>query len=98
MEVASKKIRVNVICPAVIEDTELNDPIFGKDNVYLRYKQMRSLHPLGRNGRPKDVADAALFLASDQSSWITGILLNLDGGRHLATNRPLAEITADLTQ
>jgi len=33
------------------------------------------------------VADAALFLASDQSEFITGVLLNVDGGRHLATNR-----------
>lgn len=96
MEVASEKIRVNVICPGVVEDTELNDFIFGKENVPLRYKQMRSLHPLGRNGTPEDVAEAALFLASDQSAWITGILLNLDGGRHLASNRPPMEGAADL--
>ena len=38
----------------------------------------------------KDVADAALFLASDQSEFISGVLLNVDGGRHLATNRPPA--------
>ena len=36
---------------------------------------------------PKDIADAALFFASDQSSWITGTLLSVDGGRHMATNR-----------
>jgi len=96
MEVASENIRVNVICPAVIEDTELNDAIFGKENVPIRYDRMRSLHPLGRNGRPEDVAEAALFLVSDQSSWITGILLNLDGGRNLASNRPPMEGPADL--
>ncbi len=96
MEVASENIRVNVICPAVIEDTELNDAIFGKENVPIRYDRMRPLHPLGRNGRPEDVAEAALFLVSPQSSWITGILLNLDGGRHLASNRPPMEGPADL--
>jgi NAD(P)-dependent dehydrogenase (short-subunit alcohol dehydrogenase family) len=88
VEVASENIRVNVICPAVVEDTELNDPIVGKESVQARYNLMRPLHPMGRNGKPKDIAEAALFLASDQSSWITGILFNVDGGRHLATNRP----------
>jgi NAD(P)-dependent dehydrogenase (short-subunit alcohol dehydrogenase family) len=88
IEVASENIRVNVICPAVVEDTELSIPIVGKENIQKRYDTMRPLHPLGRNGKPKDIADAALFLASDQSSWITGIILNVDGGRHLATNRP----------
>jgi NAD(P)-dependent dehydrogenase (short-subunit alcohol dehydrogenase family) len=88
IEVAPENIRVNVICPAVVEDTELSIPIVGKENIQKRYDTMRPLHPLGRNGKPKDIADAALFLASDQSSWITGIILNVDGGRHLATNRP----------
>lgn len=88
METASDNIRVNLILPALVEDTELAYPIFGKENVPDFYNKMRKLHPMGRNGRPKDIADAALFLASDESSWITGILLNVDGGRHLATNRP----------
>lgn len=88
LEVASENIRVNVICPGMVEDTELNDAIVGKENVHKRYDQWRPLHPLQRNGKPKDIADAALFLASDQSSLITGIILNVDGGRHLATNRP----------
>ena len=87
-EVASENIRVNVICPATVEDTELTTPIVGKENVQKRYNLLGPLHPLGRNGKPKDIADAALFLASDLSSWITGIILNVDGGRHLSTNKP----------
>jgi meso-butanediol dehydrogenase / (S,S)-butanediol dehydrogenase / diacetyl reductase len=88
IEVASENIRVNVICPGVVEDTELSLSIVGKENMQKRYDRMRPLHPLGRNGKPADIAQAALFLASDKSSWITGIILNVDGGRHLCTNRP----------
>jgi meso-butanediol dehydrogenase/(S,S)-butanediol dehydrogenase/diacetyl reductase len=88
MEAAPERIRVNIICPAVVEDTELAVPIFGA-KVSDFYDTMRPLHPLGRNGKPVDIAEAALFLASDQSSWITGVILPVDGGRHLSTNRPV---------
>jgi NAD(P)-dependent dehydrogenase (short-subunit alcohol dehydrogenase family) len=88
MEWAADQIRVNVICPALVEGTELADPIFGKENVQDYFQKLRPLHPLGRAGRPEDVADLALFLASPQSSWISGALIPLDGGRHMATNRP----------
>jgi meso-butanediol dehydrogenase/(S,S)-butanediol dehydrogenase/diacetyl reductase len=88
MEAAPDRIRVNAICPALVEETELADPIFGRDGVPRFYDSVRPLHPLGRNGRPMDIAEAALFLASEGSSWITGVLLSVDGGRHLATNRP----------
>jgi len=87
MEAAPDKVRVNLICPAVVEETELADPIFGA-KVSNFYDTMRPLHPLGRNGKPIDIAEAALFLASGQSSWITGVILPVDGGRHLSTNRP----------
>lgn len=88
MEAASDNIRVNCILPALVEDTELAFPIVGEDNVRDFWNRMQSLHPLGRNGKPLDIAHAALFLAGDQSEWITGVLLNVDGGRHMATNRP----------
>jgi NAD(P)-dependent dehydrogenase (short-subunit alcohol dehydrogenase family) len=39
-----------------------------------------AFHPLGRNGQPGDVAEAILFLASDQAAWITGVVLPVDGG------------------
>jgi NAD(P)-dependent dehydrogenase (short-subunit alcohol dehydrogenase family) len=88
MEAAADGIRVNVICPALVEETELADPIFGPEKVSRFYETMRPLHPLGRSGRPPDIAEAALFLASGQSSWVTGVILPVDGGRQLATNRP----------
>jgi len=89
MEAAADNIRVNLILPALVEDTELAIPIFGRENIPDFYKKLRNLHPLGRNGKPQDIADAALFFASDDSSWITGVMLNVDGGRHLTTNRPV---------
>jgi NAD(P)-dependent dehydrogenase (short-subunit alcohol dehydrogenase family) len=90
MEVAEDNIRVNSILPGLVEDTEFLYQEIGKANLSDFFASLKSLHPLGRNTKPKDVADAVLFLASDQSEFITGVLLNVDGGRHLATNRPPA--------
>lgn len=88
MEYARENIRVNCILPALVEDTELSNPIFGERNVHGFWERMRELHPMGRNGKPVDIAEAALFFASERSSWITGVLMSVDGGRHMATNRP----------
>ena len=88
MENASENVRVNCILPAVVEDTELTASALGEENVQAFWDKFGPLHPLGRNGKPVDIAEAALFFASRQSSWITGVLLNVDGGRNLATNRP----------
>ena len=88
LEVASENIRVNVICPGMVEETELGDGVFAPDQVTASYARFRSTHPLGRNGKPRDVAEAALFFSSAQSSWITGAVLPLDGGRHLTSNKP----------
>ena len=88
LELAPEGIRVNVLCPGLVEDTELGDAIFSPEQVEASYTRFRSTHPLGRNGKPIDVAEAALFLASAQSSWITGAVLPVDGGRHLASNKP----------
>ncbi len=90
METADDNIRVNCVLPGLIEGTDFIAPVVGEENVPEFYESLRELHPLGRNATPEDVADAALFLASDQSRFITGTLLNVDGGRHLATNRPPA--------
>jgi NAD(P)-dependent dehydrogenase (short-subunit alcohol dehydrogenase family) len=88
LEVAADNIRVNTICPGMVEDTELGDAIFAADQVAASYARFRSTHPLGRNGKPFDVAEAALFFASPRSSWVTGSVMPLDGGRHLTSNKP----------
>jgi NAD(P)-dependent dehydrogenase (short-subunit alcohol dehydrogenase family) len=88
LELAPENIRVNVICPGMVEDTELGNGIFSQEQVTASYERFRPLHPLGRNGKPGDIAEAALFFASPESSWVTGSVLPLDGGRHLTTNRP----------
>jgi NAD(P)-dependent dehydrogenase (short-subunit alcohol dehydrogenase family) len=88
LELARDGVRVNVVCPGMVEDTELGDGVFSAADVAASYDRFRSVHPLGRNGKPRDVAEAVLFLCSEASSWITGAVLPLDGGRHLTTNRP----------
>jgi len=88
LEHAADHIRVNVICPAVVEDTELSIPIVGVEGVREFYDKLRPLHILGRNGKPEDIVEAVLFFASDASSWITGTILPVDGGRMLSSNRP----------
>ncbi|MBW7997791.1 MAG: SDR family oxidoreductase [Candidatus Glassbacteria bacterium] len=88
LEHAADQIRVNVICPAVVEGTELPVPIVGEDGVADFYNKLRVCHPLGRNGRPEDIAETALYLASDASRWVTGVILPVDGGRMLTSNRP----------
>ena len=88
LEHAPDQIRVNVICPAVVEDTELSIPVVGEQGVEEFYNKLRPCHPLGRNGKPEDIARAALYLAGDSSRWVTGTILPVDGGRMLASNRP----------
>lgn len=88
LELARDGVRVNAVCPGMVEDTGLGDGIFTAADVAASYERFRPLHPLGRNGKPRDVAEAVLFLCSAASSWITGAVLPLDGGRHLTTNTP----------
>jgi NAD(P)-dependent dehydrogenase (short-subunit alcohol dehydrogenase family) len=88
LELAGEGVRVNAVCPGMVEDTGLGDDVFSPEQVSASYERFRPLHPLGRNGTPRDVADAVLYLCSASSSWVTGAILPLDGGRHLTTNRP----------
>jgi NAD(P)-dependent dehydrogenase (short-subunit alcohol dehydrogenase family) len=77
---ADEGVRVNCICPAIVE-TELVSQLFAKqpDPNALRRERAGQI-PLGRMGRPEDVAYLALFLASEESAWLTGAALPLDGG------------------
>lgn len=80
IELAADKIRVNAIAPALIEKTAVFDAFLSPEEIIGALSSFRSMHPLGRNGRPADAAEALLFLASDQANWITGAVLPVDGG------------------
>jgi len=82
IEYAQQGIRVNAVCPAVIE-TAMAERAFGEPEVNTR---MVSLHPLGRFGRPIEVAEAVLWLCSDRSSFTTGQYIGVDGGLLIGPN------------
>ncbi|MGA8617584.1 MAG: SDR family oxidoreductase [Candidatus Sulfotelmatobacter sp.] len=77
-EFASKGIRTNVISPGPVETPILKGQ-FG-DNTEAMKEQFKAMVPMGRIGKAEEIASAALFLASDESSYITGIDLPVDGG------------------
>jgi NAD(P)-dependent dehydrogenase (short-subunit alcohol dehydrogenase family) len=77
---AHERIRVNCICPSVVE-TDLVKGVFNKtERGQEMLKARLATIPLGRLGRPEDVAEMAVFLASEESSWLTGAAIPLDGG------------------
>ncbi len=80
IELAPDNIRVNAVCP-VIGATGLLEQFMGQaDSPEMRAKFVASV-PIGRMSTPEDIANACLWLAEDSSSFITGILLPVDGGR-----------------
>ena len=74
LELGSRNIRCNVVAPGFIE-TDMTDSL--SDNVLEKWKESI---PLKRSGKPNDVGNACVFLASDLSSYITGQVLQVDGG------------------
>jgi NAD(P)-dependent dehydrogenase (short-subunit alcohol dehydrogenase family) len=79
IELAPAKIRVNAIAPAAIE-TPVYDTFLTPEQLEAVLPTFNAFHPLGRNGQVADAAEALLFLASDQASFITGVVLPVDGG------------------
>jgi NAD(P)-dependent dehydrogenase (short-subunit alcohol dehydrogenase family) len=84
LENARSGIRVNVVCPAVIE-TPMAERAYSQPEVN---KFVLSLHPIGRFGRPEEIAEAVVWMCSDRASFMTGQSLVLDGGLLAGPNSP----------
>lgn len=82
LEYASKAIRVNAVCPAVIE-TAMAERAFGDPAIS---KRILAQHPIGRFGKPMEIAEAVLWLCSNRSSFMTGHYIVLDGGMRAGPN------------
>jgi glucose 1-dehydrogenase len=92
LELAETGIRVNGIAPGII-DTDTNKELL--DNKEKK-NQKESEIPIHRMGQPEEIAKVALFLASNNASYITGTILDVDGG--LSLNRPTYFLEHDLEQ
>jgi 3-oxoacyl-[acyl-carrier protein] reductase len=80
VELAPDRIRVNIINPVAGETALLSEFMGGQDTPEIRAKFVATI-PLGRLALPLDIANAALYLASDEAEFITGVCLEVDGGR-----------------
>ena len=84
-QLSESNVRVNAICPGLIE-TGMTRPIYEMARASGQEARLGELNPLRRGGEPKEIAQAALFLASHESSYINGAALVVDGG--LSSSHP----------
>ncbi len=79
LELAALHIRVNTVAPAVVR-TPVYESFLPREAVEPTLASFAPFHPLGRIGEPTDVVEAILFLAGNRASWISGVVLPVDGG------------------
>jgi meso-butanediol dehydrogenase / (S,S)-butanediol dehydrogenase / diacetyl reductase len=85
-------IRANVICPGTVRTPIWQDTLAKQSDVFERLARW---YPLGRVGEPEDIAQAALFLASDDASWITGAVIPVDGGLTAGLRRMAVDLQGE---
>lgn len=80
MELADDNIRVNAVSPAVVNTPVYHGVFGGEEEANKALVGFNAFHPIGRNGKPEDIANSILFLLSDKTSWVTGAIWDTDGG------------------
>jgi NAD(P)-dependent dehydrogenase (short-subunit alcohol dehydrogenase family) len=84
-QLSASNVRVNAICPGLIE-TGMTKPIYDMARAAGQEERLGELNPLRRGGAPREIGNAALFLASEESSYVNGAALVVDGG--LSSSHP----------
>jgi len=79
IELGEFGIRANAVAPAVVL-SDIYQSFIPKDEIESALQGFKDLHPVGRIGSPQDIADSIEFLLSEKASWVTGTVLNVDGG------------------
>ena len=80
MDFAGDNIRVNAVCPGTVDTPMLKAAAALDPNPQSVYDACRAMHPLGRIGRPEEIAEVVAFLAHESSSFVTGAVWTVDGG------------------
>lgn len=87
LDLAPKGIRVNAVNPGVVV-TNLHRRSGMAEEAYAAFlEHSKTTHPLGRAGKPEEIADLIFYLSSERAGWITGETISIDGGRHLTCAR-----------
>jgi len=81
IELSAANIRVNAICPGIIDTPMWRASWEGADDPQAELAMILDRYVIKRAGQPREIADAALFLTSDESSYVTGTAIAVDGGR-----------------
>jgi len=87
LELAAKGIRVNAVNPGVVVSNLHRAGGMTDENYAAFLEHSKTTHPLGRVGKPEEIAELIYFLASDNAGWITGETISIDGGRALTCAR-----------
>ena len=87
IEMASIGVRVNAVNPGVTVTNLHRRSGMGEAQYAAFLERSKETHPIGRPGRPEEIAELILFLASDRAGWMTGETIPIDGGRHLTCAR-----------